>query len=108
LRRFQQTLESVTFENLQGLKTGADKVYIFEESFRTKDGCKVRCRQNDTEYLLEAALLHPLIKGGDSHAYRLGYPDRLILFPYDRQGEGEVALIPASRLRKDFQHVELL
>ncbi len=102
LSQCPQTLEQVTTRIFQGLKTGADKIYIFEESVKSKDGCRVRCRQNDTEYVLENALLHPLIKGGDSHAYRLTHPDRLILFPYEQHADGGVRLIPSTRLRKDF------
>ena len=101
-RRVRKNWNTSPQEFFKGLKTGADKVYIFEESTRTKDGCRVKCRQNDTEYVLETELLHPLIKGGDSHAYRLTHPDRVILFPYEKQDKGDVALIPASRLRKDF------
>lgn len=94
-------LENVTSRIFQGLKTGADKVYIFENPTKVTGGYRVKCRQNDTEYVLEEELLHPLAKGGDSHAFRLDNPNRLILFPYAKY-QGECSLISVSRFRKDF------
>jgi hypothetical protein len=102
LQSIPTKLENVTSRIFQGLKTGADKVYIFEDATKTKDGYRVKCRQNDTNYFLDANLLHPLIKGGDSHAFRLTHPERMILFPYDKTGDGQATLIPASRLQKDY------
>jgi hypothetical protein len=102
LQAIPTKLENVTYRIFQGLKTGADKIYIFEKATKTKNGHRIICRQTETEYVLEAELLHPLIKGGDSHAYRLTHPERIILFPYEKISDGQTKLIPLARLRKDF------
>ena len=102
LNAISKKLEDVTSRIFQGVKTSADKIYILEETGQTKAGVKVFCRQNEREYILEKDLLHPLIKGGDSKAFRLSRTNRLILFPYAKQDGGDAHLIPATRIRKEF------
>jgi Eco57I restriction-modification methylase/TaqI-like C-terminal specificity domain/N-6 DNA Methylase len=76
-------LEHVTSRIFQGIKTGADKIYIVEEVERKDQRVKVYSREKEAEYWLEASLLHPLIKGGDSRRYSLSRTNRLVLFPYE-------------------------
>jgi hypothetical protein len=102
LNAISKKLEDVTSRIFQGIKTSADKIYILEETGETKAGVKVFCRQNEREYILEKDLLHPLIKGGDSKAFRLSRTNRLILFPYAKQDGGDAHLIPATRIRTEF------
>jgi len=94
-------LEHVTSRIFQGLKTSADKIYIVRERERTKDRCKIYSPQKDAEYWVEPDLFHPLIKGGDSHAYHLRRTNRLILFPYESHN-GKVDLISASEFERRF------
>jgi len=95
-------LEDVTERIFQGLKTGADEVYILDQLERRKGEVKVFSRATETEHWLEAGLLHPLAKGGDSHAYYLSTTARLILFPYASGRTGEVELLSESRLRSEY------
>jgi type I restriction-modification system DNA methylase subunit len=95
LSQMPTKLEHVTSRIFQGLKTSADKVFIVEELEREPHRVKVYSKENESEYWLEPELLHPLIKGGDSKRYALARTRRLILFPYERQQDGRVRLIPA-------------
>ena len=92
-------LEAVTSRIFQGLKTGADKVYILEEIERRAKRVKIYSRANESEYWLEPELLHPLIKGGDSKAYHLSRTNRLILFPYASQETDSAELISERILK---------
>lgn len=94
LGRITPKLEDVTDRIFQGLKTSADKIYIVEEKERKKDRVRIFSPEKQSEYWLEPDLLHPLIKGGDSKPYNLSRTNRLILFPYAKQADGETRLIP--------------
>jgi len=96
-------LENVTSRIFQGLKTGADKIYIVEEMERKKNRIKVYSKEKCDEYWLESDLLYPLIKGGDSRRFCLSRTNRLILFPYLSQSEGSsIELIPQSTLKDHY------
>lgn len=102
LSRTRPKLEDVTDRIFQGLKTGADKIYIVEEIQRRPNKVKIYSREKGAEFWLEPALLHPLVKGGDSDRYQLSCTNRLILFPYSAANQGRTTLIPAARMKKDF------
>jgi adenine-specific DNA-methyltransferase len=99
LHAVQQKLEDVTSRIFQGIKTSADKIYILEEVRRSKNMVRAYSPQTEREHDLEAALLHPLVKGGDSRAYSLSTTNRLILFPYETTGESGASLISANKLK---------
>lgn len=90
-------LENVTKRIFQGLKTSADKIYIVEERARAKQELRIWSPQLESEFEVEPALFHPLVKGGDSRRYALSTTSRLILFPY-----AEGRLIPSVELEKRF------
>jgi len=94
-------LEDVTSRIFQGVKTGADKIYIVEEIGRDANRVKIYSRETDAEYWLEADLLHPLVKGGDSRRYSLSRTSRLILFPYVH-GSKATRVIPEETLRLQY------
>jgi len=96
------TLEQVTKRIFQGLKTSADKIYIVEEKERADGKVRIYSPEKQEEYWLEEDLLHPLIKGGDSSAYRLDQTDRLILFPYEAATTGKGTLIAAECLQERY------
>ena len=98
----KQTLESVTSRIFQGIKTSADKIYIVEERSRTKSKVRIYSPQTEREHEVEPDLFHPLIKGGDSRAYILTKTERLILFPYATDDNGDASLISSATLKKDF------
>jgi len=102
LSQIPTKLENVTDRIFQGIKTSADKIYILEEVERKGRRVKLHSREKDAEYWLEPDLLHPLIKGGDSKRYSLTRTNRLVLFPYARHGEGEMALIPEPTFRERY------
>jgi len=87
-------LEFYTRRIFQGLKTSADKIFILEEISAENDIVNVFCKHNNERYKIEKSLLFPLIKGGDSRAYKINKPKLVILFPYDSSG-----LIPFERLK---------
>ena len=97
LKRMPIKLENTTTRIFQGAKTSADKIYIVEEVRRGKEGVKIFSPEKKQDYWLEADLLHPLVKGGDSKRYHLSRTNRLILFPYAKQDtEGPAKLIPQA------------
>ena len=86
----------------QGLKTGADSVYIVDELERESSRTRVFSRARKADYWIECDVLHPLVKGGDSRAYHLSLTKRLILFPYALRPDGTAALIPESAFRASY------
>jgi hypothetical protein len=102
LRQQPATLASVTDRIFQGLKTSADKIYIVEERAQKGKQVLVWSPEKDAEYWLEADLLHPLIKGGDSRRYVMTKTPRRILFPYRRLACGTVQLIEQSDMRSRY------
>ena len=96
-------LEDVTTRIFQGLKTGADAIYILDEVERRGSRVKVHSRQTESEHWLEASLLHPLVKGGDSERYFLGHTSRVILFPYTGSSKGATELLPTSEMKSKFR-----
>ncbi len=102
LRKQPATLESSTDRIFQGLKTSADKIYIVEERKRRGRQVLVWSPEKGAEYWLEDKLLHPLIKGGDSHRYSLSKTSRLILFPYKQDTDGKMALLTQAELKTQY------
>jgi len=101
LNAMQVKLSDATVRIFQGIKTGADKIYIVEEIERIDDRSKVYSKENMAEYWIEMDLLHPLIKGGDSKRYHFTKTNRLILFPYVSVN-GAVQLISESNLKSKY------
>lgn len=99
LSKMSVKLEDITSRIFQGIKTSADKIYIVEEIERKAERVKVYCREKEAEYWLEPALLHPLIKGGDSKRYSLSRTNRVILFPYVSTNNDGADLIPSSQFK---------
>lgn len=95
-------LEGVTDRIFQGVKTSADKIFIVEERERTDQGVLVFCPHDGNLYLLEPGLLHPLVKGGDSHRYHLQGKNLRILFPYIEGCDGKRVLADPVTLRQDY------
>lgn len=87
-----KSLEHVTDRIFQGIKTGADKVYIVNEIIRDDNLIKIYSPEKKKEYWVEASLFHPLIKGGDSKPYYIQKTKRLILFPFHNYND-QVKLI---------------
>jgi hypothetical protein len=99
LSQMPTKLENATLRIFQGIKTSADKIYIVEELERKNDKVKIYSRQTETEHWLDSELLHPLVKGGDSKRYSLQKTSRLLLFPYARQSDKGITLIPESVMK---------
>ncbi len=102
IREGRPTLEEVTTRIFQGIKTSADKIYIVEERAEKADEIKIFSPQREEEFWVEKALFHPLIKGGDSRAYAMTRTERRILFPYAKQADGKMGLIPEAVLAKQY------
>ena len=95
-------LADVTDRIFQGIKTSADDIYIVEELERQAKRVRVFSPETQKEHWIEPDLLHPLIKGGDSRRYSLTQTNRLILFPYAPNKDGDMELIAATKLEKKF------
>lgn len=102
VRKVGESLEAFTTRIFQGLKTGADPVYIVD--LLSEDGpvANIRSKALGIETQVEAEMLRKLIKGGDGRRYALTTTQRRILFPYRRGGDSKVELIPPDDLRTDF------
>ncbi|GAB4461934.1 MAG: Eco57I restriction-modification methylase domain-containing protein [Armatimonadaceae bacterium] len=100
LRNAPLTLEKVTNRIFQGLKTSADKIYILDYVKSHGELTLVYSPQTQKEHLIESALLHPLIKGGDAKAYCLASTNRRILFPYEKH-QDKAVLIPAEKFAEN-------
>jgi adenine-specific DNA-methyltransferase len=103
LETTQQKLHDVATRIFQGIKTSADNIYIVDELARDGDTVTVFSHQTQETHALEATLLHPLIKGGDSRAYQLDRTKRLIIFPYASAGDTHSRLIAEDVLAKRYQ-----
>lgn len=95
-------LEDVTTRIFQGLKTSADDIFIIDELERRERRVHAYSHETETEYWFEPDLLHPLVKGGDSRRYALADPQRRILFPYSQNAAGDMELIAAAILERDY------
>jgi len=79
-------LESVTHRIYQGVKTSADKIFIVRLLNDLGEFFEVYCKENNRQYQLEKTFISPLIKGGNSEAFKIKKSDLLLIFPY-RNGE---------------------
>lgn len=96
-------LESVSERIFQGLKTGADAVFIVEEQERRREEIRVYSSALNSDVWLEADLLHSLVKGGDSRRYNLARTAKRILFPYEcRPSAKGSPLIPENVIGKKY------
>ena len=98
------TLGEISERIFQGLKTGADSVYILDRVKETEEAITVYSKALKREYVLEPDLLKPLIKGGQMRRYLIEEPKRWILFPY-RQGERISAEQIASRCPRTWHYL---
>jgi len=96
-------LEDVTERIYQGLKTSADKIYILEEKGRKGNFIYVFSRHTEKEYKVEAGMLYPLMKGGDSKRYSLNRnTGLLILFPYKKNSVGKMILMSENEIKEHY------
>ncbi|MEI8228664.1 MAG: Eco57I restriction-modification methylase domain-containing protein [Planctomycetota bacterium] len=102
LRKGGDALDTVTARIFQGLKTGADPVYIVDLLSDEENVATIRSKALGVETQVEAGILRTLIKGGDGRRYALTTTQRRILFPYRRSSEGKVELISPDDLRADY------
>jgi len=102
LKGIPTILEDISDRIFQGLKTGADKIFIVDCKLHESNKIKIYSYKNDKDYWVEPDLFHPLVKGGDSKAYALSTSNRLILFPYQRQNNQKSELIDEKTLKTNY------
>jgi hypothetical protein len=102
LLRAPLRLRDVTDRIFQGLKTGADRVYIVREIERAEARAKLHSAQDGMQCWVEAELLHPLVKGGDSKRYHLATATRAIIFPYASGSDGSTKLLEPAELQENY------
>jgi hypothetical protein len=80
----------------QGIVTGADPVFLLRRGGSTEDGeTLVQGRDQRYAFLVESALLRPIIRNRDINGYGRPSSRMVCLTPYDRAGR----LLPESVLR---------
>lgn len=102
LQSMSTRLSDVTERIYQGIKTGADSIFIVTEVAHDIERSTVYSKALGTECELESDVLHPLIKGGDSRPYRMSVGKRRIIFPYKTGDQGEVTSYSESELRNRY------
>ncbi len=102
LSSIKDKLESVTDRIFQGLKTGADKIFIVKKISETKTHYLVHSPQLGIQIKMEKDLVHPLIKGGDSRGYIFSETNMLIIFPYLKDKTGKAILIDEAILKEKY------
>jgi len=90
-------LSGVTTYIFQGLKTSADGIYIGEFVKERGKTVIIHCEADGADHEIEAAIMKPLIKGGQMRRYHVAESIKRILFPY----EGG-KLITVERMKQDF------
>ncbi len=93
-------LKDITNRIFQGIRTSADKIYIVDKLEQKDNLVKIYSKQKDAEYWLESDLFHPLVKGRDSKRFNMNFTNRIILFPYAEQDDGNMGLIPVSTIKE--------
>jgi len=78
MRNIPNKLEDVASRIFQGLKTGADPVFILEE----KSPGKLFSKELNREIVIEDIYLKPLYKSGNFKRYKLHKSSRYVIFPY--------------------------
>ncbi|MFA7380939.1 MAG: N-6 DNA methylase [Bacteroidia bacterium] len=102
LNKIETKLETTTDRIFQGLKTGADKVFIVEKRKENKTHYTVYSKQLQRELQLEKKLLHKLIKGGNSKRFVFTESELLVLFPYEKKDAEKISLISEQILKEKF------
>lgn len=102
LNQIGTKLENVTNRIFQGLKTGADKVFILQKKSENKTHCILYSRQLQKDIQLEKDLLHKLIKGGNNRKYIFTDSELLVLFPYEINIKGKTSLIQEAVLKDKY------
>ncbi len=102
LKAMPVKLGDVAERVFQGLKTGADNVYIVRIVDRGPGQVGVVGRHHRRVYMLEHDLLHPLAKGGDIKRYSPPRTNLVILFPYAREGVDRANLLSEAQLRQRY------
>src|SRR5690606_25999283 len=100
IRSVPDTLEAFTAEIFQGLKTGADSVFVGKLRGASGDTAEFVSQVDRAVHNLEMALVYPLAKGGQMRRYQLEPSEHCISFP-DRDG----SLIPWKELEECFPQV---
>jgi len=101
LSKMPVKLGNVTLRIFQGIKTGADKVFIVEELERRDASVCVYSRATGSKHWLEHELLHPLIKGGNGKPYAMTRGSLLVIFPY-LQRQTTMSLATPQELKTGF------
>lgn len=96
-------LKDVTTEIFQGLKTGADSVFILELLEKGEHFTKVKSKALKDEgiFELENSLLFPLAKSENFKRWEITKENRVIIFPYDEYG----SLISQKQMKSAFPKI---
>ena len=78
-----KTLDDYTERIFQGLKTSADKIFILEVLEENESTFELHCKQDEKSYQIEKEIVFPLIKGGNSSAFKISESTLMIIYPYE-------------------------
>lgn len=99
LATINEKLESVTERIFQGLKTGADGVFILKFIEQCQNNFIVYSKELNQEFEIERQFLHKLIKGGNSRNYTISESNLFIIFPYNKNPSSKLELINEKLLK---------
>ncbi|MBN1458030.1 MAG: N-6 DNA methylase, partial [Armatimonadetes bacterium] len=95
------TFDKVTDRVFQGIITGGDKLFIFEDVKKGGDAWTVHSRQFDRDFRIEKSLLRPFLRGSSIKRYFVTGIDSYILYPYKADGDSTV-FYTESELTRQF------
>lgn len=93
----KKRLSDVSNEIFQGIKTGADTVFILEMENVKKGISTLKSKELGEIVEIESDLLHPLVKSSDMKRWAIVPPKRVVIFPYDSG-----ALIPKKVMKSKY------
>lgn len=86
---------SLTEAIFQGLVTSADKIYHLQRLGAGRYRCAPKDR-DPYEVMIEDAIMKPLVSGAEAKRYEEPETNTYLLFPYEPNDRGIVALIPSG------------
>ncbi|MGD0461159.1 MAG: N-6 DNA methylase [Tepidisphaeraceae bacterium] len=98
IKRIGTPLGMLPIRICSGIVTGADDVFLVREIRARGDGMTLVRNRAGSEYLIESALLRPIVRNREIHAFAQPTPRALCVVPYDEAGKS----LDETRLRERF------
>jgi methylase of polypeptide subunit release factors len=90
-----------------GIVTGADEVFLVRPLRIWADGVTIIRNRARSEHLIESALLRPIIRNRDLHAFKRPMPHTLCIVPYDEGGKLMDEIVFQDRFPRAYRYLKL-